>query len=304
MSLQVTKRWHVGRHIEAVVSAGGGNAVAASSQLTGSVWDGRVHGLVGAGKIEADIAVDVSVADLCCLDEGQFVAACDDGSVKVVHSGGVFNLPGGHHDTAMSVAVSKEKGMVASGGCDRSVLCWNLKDPTSQPFKFEGHIDSVNSIDWTKEGDNLLSASSDGMVCVWDDRQKHWQAAVTIPTGVVIYAARFVGDEKMIVTSNENLELAAYDVRNIQAASTPLWRQGGYKGKITSLRTYPHNPDIVAVASDCPAVTLVSTKNGSTLVKSYQHTDYVRSVAWDDQDPDRLFSGSWDKSVFEYKVSV
>lgn len=72
MSMHVDKTWAIGRHVDAVVSAGGGNAVAATSTLTGPVWDGRVHGLMGTGQIEAEIEVDCGIADLCLLDEGQF----------------------------------------------------------------------------------------------------------------------------------------------------------------------------------------------------------------------------------------
>lgn len=149
-----------------MVSAGGGNAVAATSSLAGSVWDGRVHGLMGGGQIEAEIDVDVGSADLCCLGKGQFIAGADDGSVRVVHFGGVLALPGGHNAAVTSVAVSGEKKLAASGGHDRAVLCCNLNEPSHEPLRFEGQIDAVNSMDWCSGGDRLLTASADGIACV------------------------------------------------------------------------------------------------------------------------------------------
>lgn len=299
--LTVTKTWQLARHVDAVVSAGNGNAVAATSALTGSIWDGRVHGLMGGGQIEAEIEVDTGIADLCCLDEGQFIAGADDGSVRVVHSGGVLPLPGGHNANVTSVAVTSEKKMIASGGHDRAVLCWNLNEPSNEPMRFEGHIDAVNSVDWNKAGDHLLTASSDGMACVWDERQGNWQAAITIPTGLHVYSAVFATGGTMVVMSTEMMDVAAFDIR---ANATPVWRKAGYKGVAHSLRTSPHNDNIVAVASNCPAVSIIDVATGKTLGRSYHHTDYVRSVAWDPQAENRLFSGSWDKSVAELTVTL
>jgi WD40 repeat protein len=297
--MQVDKKWVVGRHVDAVVSAGGGNAVAATSSLTGSVWDGRVHGLMGTGQIEAEIAVDVGIADLCCLDEGQFIAGLDDGTVRVVHSGGVLSLPGGHSDSVTAVAVSVEKKLVASSGRDRAVLCWNLNEPANDPMRFEGHIDAVNSVDWNTAGDNLLTASSDGMACVWDERQRLWKAAITIPTGLHVYSAVFASSGSTVVLSTEMLDLAAFDIRS---SAKPIWREGGYKGVAHCLRTSPHDANVVAVASDCPAVTLVDVKTGEKLAQSFYHKDYVRSIAWDAQSSRRLFTGSWDKTVMELSL--
>lgn len=298
-TLRIEKTWEVNRHVDAVVSAGGGNAVAATSSLTGSVWDGYVHGLMGTGTIETEIQVDTGIADLCCLDEGQFVAGADDGNVRVVHSGGVLPLPGGHNANVMSVAVSPAKKLVASGGGDRAVLCWNLQEPSNEPMRFEGHIDSVNSVDWNAEGDNLLTASSDGMACVWDERQKHWQAAITIPTGLHVYSAVFAASGSTVVLSTEMMDIMAFDIR---ASSKPAWREGGYKGVAYCLRTSPHDQSLVAIGSDCPAVTLIDVGTGKVKARSFHHTDYVRSVAWDQQSNTRLFSGSWDKTVTELEV--
>lgn len=300
MNITVKKQWNLSRHVDAVVSAGGGNAVAATSSLTGSIWDGRVHGLMGAGQIEAEIEVDTGIADLCGLDEGQFIAGVDDGSVRVVHSGGVLALPGGHSLDVTSVAVSTEKKLVASGGRDWLVLCWNLNEPSNEPMRFEGHNDCVNSVDWNGLGDHLLTAGADGMGCVWDERQSHWKAAITIPTGVHVYSAVFASGGGKVVMSTEMLEVVAFDMR---AAGKVLWRRGGFNGVAHCLKTASHDSNLVAVASNCPAVSVLEMGEGRVLGKNFHHTDYVRSVAWDPQVEERLFSGSWDKSVAELMVT-
>lgn len=294
-TLNIDKRWETGRHVDAVVSAGDGNAVAATSSLTGSVWDGRVHGLMGSGQIDAEIEVDTGIADLCCLDEGQFIAGLDDGSVRVVHSGGMITLPGGHSDSVTSVAVSRSK-LVASAGRDRAVLCWNLTHSSPEAMRFQGHLDAVNSVDWNEAGDNLLTASSDGMACIWDERQKGWEAAITIPTGLHVYAAVFAAGGSSVVLSTEMMEVVAYDIR---AAGKHVWRETGFLGAARCLRTSMHDSNIVGVASDCPAVTIMDVKTGKKIAHSFHHTDYVRSISWDSENSKRVFTGSWDKSVTE-----
>jgi len=49
--------WRLDRHVDAVIYAGDGNAVAATSSLTGAVWDGRVIGLIRGGQTEAQLEV-------------------------------------------------------------------------------------------------------------------------------------------------------------------------------------------------------------------------------------------------------
>lgn len=251
---------------------------------------------MGTGQIEAEIEVSVGIADLCCLDEGQFIAGLDDGGVQVVHSGGVLPLPGGHADSVTAVAVSKEKKLVASSGRDKAVLCWNLNAPSDDPMRFEGHSDSVNSVDWNVMSGNLLTASSDGMACVWDERDKLWRSAVTIPTGLHIYSAVFASSGNIVLLSTEMMDVLAFDIRS---SAKYLWREMGFSGVAHCLRTSLHDSNLVGVASDCPAVTLMDVKTGQKVAQSFHHTDYVRSIAWDAQDSRRLFTGSWDKSVVE-----
>eukprot|EP00184_Porphyridium_aerugineum_P000375 CAMPEP_0184702282 /NCGR_PEP_ID=MMETSP0313-20130426/23509_1 /TAXON_ID=2792 /ORGANISM="Porphyridium aerugineum, Strain SAG 1380-2" /LENGTH=89 /DNA_ID=CAMNT_0027162673 /DNA_START=36 /DNA_END=301 /DNA_ORIENTATION=- len=86
---QVMQEWRLHRFVDAVVSAGDGNVVAATSNLTGSIWDGRVFGISGKGSIEAEIELECGITDLCEMEmEGQFLSACDDGTIRVFHLGG------------------------------------------------------------------------------------------------------------------------------------------------------------------------------------------------------------------------
>uniref|UniRef100_A0A7S3A2P4 Uncharacterized protein n=1 Tax=Rhodosorus marinus TaxID=101924 RepID=A0A7S3A2P4_9RHOD len=141
--VEIAVRWQLNRHVDAVVAAKMGNVVAATSSLNGSDWDGQVLGLTSDGTTEADFLVECGISDLCSSGEGHFIAACDDGLIRVIHKEGVLPLPGGHNDCATSIAMaSGREKLVVSGGMDATVMLWDLDTP-DRPSKFECHSDGV-----------------------------------------------------------------------------------------------------------------------------------------------------------------
>lgn len=84
------------------------------------------------------------MSDLCTAEKGHFIAACDDGTLRVIHMDGVLALPSGHNDCATSIAMAPgSEKLVASGGLDSAVLVWDLDEPQKKPARFEGHKDAV-----------------------------------------------------------------------------------------------------------------------------------------------------------------
>jgi WD40 repeat protein len=55
---------------------------------------------------------------------------------------------------------------LASGSEDHSVMIWHCK-PHLRAFRFVGHTDTVNSVEWTKDASVVASASDDQTVRVW-----------------------------------------------------------------------------------------------------------------------------------------
>uniref|UniRef100_A0A7S0ZGB4 Anaphase-promoting complex subunit 4 WD40 domain-containing protein n=1 Tax=Timspurckia oligopyrenoides TaxID=708627 RepID=A0A7S0ZGB4_9RHOD len=294
--MSVQQEWKVKRCVDAVVAAGGGNVVAATSNLTGSIWDGRVFGLTGSGLVEAEILVECGMADLCAIGEGQYLAACDDGMVRAIHSGGAMVLGGGHNSVVNSVSITGTTG--ATAGADRVIQFYDLEKHSTEPTRFEAHADSVNSVDWSG-GNKLLSASSDGTVCVWDARNRPiCQSSLAVHVGSVAYVAVFSMNGDRVLIGTEKNELLCYDIRSTMQ---PLWSEIGLKGPVRNLKQSPHNASQVAAGTDAPSVLIINVESGKIERTMYHHRDFVRALSWDKQVPGRLYTGSWDKTVVELR---
>mmetsp|Transcript_11629 Transcript_11629/g.35516 ORF Transcript_11629/g.35516 Transcript_11629/m.35516 type:complete len:301 (-) Transcript_11629:37-939(-) len=297
----VATTWQLNRHVDAVVAATMGNVVAATSRLTGSIWDGQVLGLMSNGTTEAEFKVECGMSDLCTAGEGHFIAACDDGSLRVIHMDGVLPLPSGHNDCATSIgmAAGQEK-LVASGGLDAAVMLWDLDEPQKKPHRFEGHKDAVNSVEWV--GNSLLTSSSDGTAVMWDLREKPWKPAMTINVGGIVYTASATASGSRIILSTEHCDISAYDAR--MGASSQIWRISTLAGPARRVRICPHSDSLCAAGTDSPSTIVFDTNSGTITSELFHHTDFVRGIAWNPETRGVLYSGSWDKTVSIINLQV
>jgi WD40 repeat protein/beta-lactamase regulating signal transducer with metallopeptidase domain len=121
---------------------------------------------------------------------------------------------GTHADIVRSVEWSTDGQHLASGGEDGQILVWDLDDgEPGKPRSFMNPEDgapvrnflspsTVDSLQFTKSGDRLLSADGKGRVCLWSvssgERMKKWQFPGWI------WQARFSPDESTIATANND----------------------------------------------------------------------------------------------------
>lgn len=121
---------------------------------------------------------------------------------------------GTHADIVRRVTWSTDSQHLASGGEDGQILVWNLKDgEPGKPRSFMNPEDgapvrnflspsTVDGLQFTKSGDQLLSADGKGRVCLWSvssgARLKKWQFPGWI------WQACFSPDESTIATANNN----------------------------------------------------------------------------------------------------
>ncbi|KAA8497092.1 Peroxisomal targeting signal 2 receptor [Porphyridium purpureum] len=303
--MQAVKEWRLSMAVDAVAAAGDGkNIVVATSNLTGSVWEGKVYGIgLGASQPLAEIPIECSLADLCPIREGQFLAGCDDGYVRIVHEGAPIPLLGAHNGPVTAVATSGDTA--ASAGTDRMVLLHDLVRLMElngiEATRLTAHTSAVNSVDWS--GPMLLTASGDGTVRVWDTRNlANAKPTYSAAVGSMAYCAVFCRNGERIVAGTEAHELVAFDLR--AGATTALWTEDGFRGPVRKIKACPHNPGLVAVATDTPSVATVLIDTGKVDKQIFNHRDFVRALAWDETTPGRLFSGSWDRTVCEIKVKT
>ncbi|MGH3829849.1 MAG: TIR domain-containing protein [Pseudonocardiaceae bacterium] len=77
----------------------------------------------------------------------------------------------GHTDSVSSVAFAPDGHTLATGSSDKTVILWDVRDPT-RPRRLghplTGHTDSVLSVAFTLDGHTLATGSSDKTVILWD----------------------------------------------------------------------------------------------------------------------------------------
>lgn len=71
-----------------------------------------------------------------------------------------------HLQTITNVAFHPTTNKIASSSLDSSVHLWNL-DGSVRCYKFSGHGDAVNCVNWSPSGDLMATASSDRTVRIW-----------------------------------------------------------------------------------------------------------------------------------------
>lgn len=90
---------------------------------------------------------------------------------------------------------------LASGGGDAKIRVWDLNKSKSVA-SLDAHVSVVRSLDFAAETQNLLSASRDKTVIVWDVRT--WQIAATVPVLEGVESAGFVNNGKHFFTGGEH----------------------------------------------------------------------------------------------------
>ena len=93
------------------------------------------------------------------------------------------------HDAAVNVVkFSPDNKYLVSGGDDNYVLVWPLDQVANnaeeiEPIKLGVHRGKIAGLDFSKDGKNLLSASWDGTIGVWDILKRK-KIIVTTPKSV------------------------------------------------------------------------------------------------------------------------
>ena len=93
---------------------------------------------------------------------------CGDGQKNItlwsVETGAVQNVLRGHSDEIRSIAFSPSYQFIASGSSDRSVIIWSLTECIKV---FDGLSGWINSISFSKSGNQLACGDMKGKITIW-----------------------------------------------------------------------------------------------------------------------------------------
>lgn len=82
----------------------------------------------------------------------------------------IHNLKGHTSDVTSISFNPNNKQQFASGSLDNSVMLWNLSSQQKRCFKLLGHSNSVNCVEFSKNGQLIASSSQDQTVRLWSPR--------------------------------------------------------------------------------------------------------------------------------------
>ena len=117
----------------------------------------------------------------------------------------------GHDAAVNTVKFSPKNNFLASGGDDNNILLWPLNNINNgnqeiEPIKLGNHRGKIASLDFSKDGKYLLSASWDGTVGIWDILKRKKIMSLMGHKGPV-YSVKYSYNNKYIYSSGHDGEI-------------------------------------------------------------------------------------------------
>ncbi|NER24798.1 MAG: TIR domain-containing protein [Symploca sp. SIO1C2] len=189
----------------------------------------------------------------------------------------------------LSVAISPNGQMIASGSADGKVQLWDLEgNPIGKPF--EGHKKGVFSVAFSPDGQTIVSGSEDTTLRLWDLKgnligkpfEGHEYRLLSVA---------FSPDGKTIISGSTDKTLRLWDTEG-NPIGEPFT---GHKDYVTSVAFSPDGQTIVSGSAD--KTLRLWDIEGNTIGKPFTgHDERISSVAFS-PDGQTIVSGSWDKTL-------
>ncbi|WP_354635423.1 WD40 repeat domain-containing protein [Planktothricoides raciborskii] len=153
--------------------------ISGSSDWTIKIWDLNTNQVIKTLEGHQGSIRSLAVS----ADGHTLVSGSTDGTVKVwdLRTRRLQHTLIGHTDLVRTVAISPDGKIIASGSWDNTIKLWTLQPQTEisesadsdadySPFligAIAGHTEHINSVAFTPDGQNLISASDDNTIKIW-----------------------------------------------------------------------------------------------------------------------------------------
>ncbi|EEP79069.1 periodic tryptophan protein 2 [Uncinocarpus reesii 1704] len=171
------------------------------------------------------------------------------------------------------------------------LLVWEWQSE-SYILKQQGHLDSMNSLVYSPDGQKIITAADDGKIKVWDINSGFCVVTFTEHSASVT-ACQFSKRGNVLFTASLDGSVRAWDLiryRNFRTFTAPSRQQ------FSSLAVDPSGEVVCAGSLDSFDIHVWSVQTGQLLDRLAGHEGPVSSLAFA-SDGSHLVSGSWDRTV-------
>jgi WD40 repeat protein len=204
-----------------------------------------------------------------------------------------------HGHWITQAAFSPDGKEVVSAGFDGALILWNISEGTASAYplqeRLRGHAAPVQTLQWNREGGQILTVASDGSVILWRDtfQNVNLMPALNVSSislsgdgdllasggnggAVIIWNMRTRTATRALRAANEN-EIKAVaispdggSVAAADANSITIWNIG--TGQPLASRERPHEPKLTALAYS-PSGAVVASTGRDGLIRMWRASD-------------------------------
>ncbi|GMH50018.1 hypothetical protein TL16_g00674 [Triparma laevis f. inornata] len=187
-----------------------GGYLCSGSSGTINIWDMNLGFEVRTIKLK-------SMGDVMGINFGidhGIVSVADDGLVRLwtLPTRGKTSLKlKSEHGPVISVAIGSDDQTLVSGSKGGTVQIWNIQHE-SMVTELSGHLDSIESVDISKDIKLALSGSADKKIILWD--LEGYTELKKIDFGDKAFAVKFTPDEKSLFAGGKSGTLKQFSVES------------------------------------------------------------------------------------------
>jgi WD40 repeat protein len=143
--------------------------------------------------------------------------ACGDGSIVCVDREKVVVTDRNKHSEkkARTIAIHSKRGEIAVGYSDHFIRVFDLES-LALKHEWQGHLNSVFTLQYSPDGNFLFSGSRDARLKVWDAQAGYLQAAEVVAHMYAINHIEFSPDAKHFVTCSMDKSIKVWDTEGLQ----------------------------------------------------------------------------------------
>ena len=206
----------------------------------------------------------------------------------------------GHTDIVYSIAISRDREILASASADKTIKIWQLN--TGQELHtLWGHTHAVLSIAISPDGEILASGSADKTIKIWQLSTGRELRTLRGHSGQV-YSVAISPNGDILVSGSEDKAIAIWQISTGRVLRTIGGWFSGHSDMVRAVAINPRGQSLASGSAD-KIIKIWQLGTGKELRNFTGHTSWVRTVAFS-PDGQILASGSSDKTIKIWQVST